>query len=388
MIPGPTEVSPQVLEKLSLPIKTHSGDQWAEYYFQVVSKVKKVFQTKNSLFILPSTSSGAMEMSISHAVEPGQKVLICKNGFFGERFEEIAVCLGAEVVTTESDYGQPITNNQVARTLEKHPDIRALAVVHNETSTGVENGLSGITAIAREKGVLTIVDTVSSMGAVDIPVDRLGIDFCVTGTQKALGAPCGLAFLSVSQGAWEVIKARKQPVCGWYMNLNILKKYQEMWQAWHPQGPQSASVSLYRAFSQALDEIFQEGLETRFARHKRSSYAVRKAIHTMGLNLLAKDSSSSKTLTTVCLPDGIDQVQLLKALEHNHGILVAGGLGPTAKSLIRIGHMSRTASPEYLVPTIEALETELLNLGTEIEKGSGARSFEESWAAFGETSVP
>ncbi len=229
MIPGPTEVSPEVLEELGQPIRSHFGAEWARFYFEVVEKVKKVFQTGNSLFILPSTSSGGMELAVAHAAEPGEKVLICKNGFFGERFEEMAVTLGAEVVTTDSDYGKPITAGQISRALRGDPDIRALAVVHNETSTGVESELSGIVNAARANDVLTIVDCVSSMGGVEVPVDGLGIDFCISGTQKAMGAPCGLGFVSVSRRAWDTLEARQEPVRGWNLNLNILKKYQEMW---------------------------------------------------------------------------------------------------------------------------------------------------------------
>ena len=384
MIPGPTEVSAEVLEELSQPIRAHYGAEWSQFYFEVVAKVKKVFQTENSLFILPNTSSGAMEMAVAHAVEPGQKVLICKNGFFGERFEEMAVALGVKVVTTHSDYGKPISADQVRRALRQDPGIRALAVVHNETSTGVESELSGITSAAQDQGVLTIVDTVSSMGGVDLPTDTLGIDFCITGTQKTMGAPCGLAFLSVSQRAWNAISARQEPVRGWYLNLNILKKYQEMWFDWHPQGPQSAAVSLYLALDQSLDEIFQEGLERRFARHVRARDAFRDAMRAMGLLLFVEDDCASPTLTAVCLPEGIDGAELRQQIEDKHDILLAGGLGATANTVIRVGHMSRTASPEYLLPTIEAIERELRNLGVKIKRGSGAQGFNEFWKRDGD----
>ncbi len=383
MIPGPTEVSPRVLEKLGEPIRAHYGADWTKFYFEVVGKVQKVFQTRNSLFILATTSSGAMEMAVAHAVEPGGKILICLNGFLGERFEEMAVSLGATVVTTRSRYGEPITAEQVRVSLQQDPGIRALAVVHNETSTGVASELSGITAAARENGVLTIVDAVSSMGAVDLPIDTLGVDFCITGTQKCMGAPCGLAFLSVSQQAWEAIAARQEPVRGWYLNLNVLKKYQEMWLDWHPQGPVSAAVSLYMALNQSLDEIFEEGLEQRVARHTRARNAFRDGIRATGLHPFVEDHCASCTVTAVRIPEGVDGADLRKRLEDEHDILVGGGLGEAANTVIRVGHMSRTASPECLVPTIEAIERELGFLGTKIEAGLGAQGFNESWARDG-----
>ncbi len=375
MIPGPTEVGAQTLAKMALPMQPHYGAEWAKFYFDVVEKVKRVFQTKNSLYILAATSSAAMEAGVAHAVEPGQKILICQNGFFGERFEEIAVAVGAAPVVVRCEYGRPVAADQVRRALDEHPDIKALAVVHNETSTGVESDLSAIIPPARERGVLTIVDTVSSLGAVDVPVDGLGIDFCLTGTQKCLGAPPGLAFLSVSDRAWSAIAARQTPVRSWYLSLNVLKKYQETWRDWHPQGPNTAAVPLYLALDQALDEIFAEGLPQRFARHVRARDAFRAAMRAMGLRLFVEDACASKTLTAVCLPEGIDGAALRRRISDHHDILVAGGLGATANTVIRVGHMALTASPKYLLPAVAAIETELLGLGAKINKGAGAEAF-------------
>lgn len=380
MIPGPTEVSVKARQRMALPMQPHYGPEWTKFYFDTVEKVKKVFQTQESLFILTASASAAMEMALNHAVEPGEKLLLCNNGFFGERFEEMAHALGAQVITVKSEYGQPITFEQVRRAFEEHSGIKAVAMVHNETSTGAESDLSEIIPFARARGALTIVDCVSSMGGVDIPVDKLGIDFCLTGSQKAIGAPPGLAFISVSQRAWNEIASRRQPLHAWYLNLEILRKYQEKWRDWHAHGPNTAAVPLYLALDQALDEIFEEGLVNRFARHIRARDAFRAAMRAMGLRLFVEDHCASKTLTAVCLPEGINGAELRKRIQDKHDILLAGGLGATTNTVIRVGHMAHTASPQYLLPTIEAIETELVALGARVTRGAGVTAFTEVFA--------
>lgn len=377
MIPGPTEVSLKAREKMSLPMQPHYGTDWCRLYFDTVDKLKQVFQTKNDLFILAATSSSAMEVAVSHAVEPGEEILICNNGVFGDRFTEMAELHGAKIITAKSRYGDPITGEQVRRALAEHPQVKALAIVHNESSTAVESNLAEITAAAQERGILTVADCVSSMGGVDVPTDKLGIDFCISGSQKCFGAPAGLAFISVSKKAWDAIANRREPVRSWYLNLSILKKYQQQWANWHPQGPNTSPVSLYLALSQALDEILKEGLKARFERHIRARDAFRAAVKAMGLTPFVCDKWASKTLTAVTLPDGIDGAKLRNNIEQKHNILLAGGLGATANTVVRVGHLSMTASGEYLIPTLEALEQELLALGAKINTGAPACRFTE-----------
>lgn len=377
MIPGPTEVSQAVLDKMALPIRHHYGSAFVDLYFTVVGKLQQVFQTENDLFVLAATSSAAMETALAHAAEPGDTVLICKSGFFGERFEEMARCLGCQVITVDSPYGQPTDAQAVAAALEQHPAIKALAIVHNESSTAVETDLSEILAMTRQKGILSIVDAVSSMGGVAVPTDELSIDFCISGSQKCFAAPAGLSFLSVSPKAWQAIAARKQPVRSWYLNLEILKTYREKWHDWHPQGPNTAPVSLYLALDQALDEILTEGLANRYKRHIKVRDAFRAGVHAMSLDLFAPDSCASKTLTAIRLPEKIDGSVLLEQILLRHDILLAGGIGPLAKKMIRIGHMANTATDACLVPTIKALETELAAMGAAITAGAATGVFRQ-----------
>ena len=378
MIPGPTEVSGAVRAEMGLPMQPHYGPEWCELYDQVTGKLKQVFQTENDLYVLAATSSSAMETAVSHAIEPGQAILICNNGVFGDRFTEMGELHGARVITARSEYGQPITGEQVYKALQEHSEVKALAVVHNESSTAVESNLQEIMqAAATRPDLLTIVDCVSSMGGVDIPTDKLGIDYCLSGSQKCFGAPAGLGFISVSTKAWERIAARREPVRAWYLSLNILRQYREKWSNWHPQGPNTAPVSLYRALNQALDEILAEGLEKRFARHTQARDAFRAAMRAMGLELYVPDQWASRTLTAVRLPQGIDGGELRDRIQKRHHILLAGGLGATADTVVRVGHLAHTATPEYLLPTIAALEEELSALGADINSGQAVTVFKE-----------
>jgi aspartate aminotransferase-like enzyme len=380
MIPGPTEVSSAARQQLARPMQPHYGPDWSELYYGVIDKLKRVFQTSNDLYVLAATSSATMEMALSHAAEPGEKILICNNGFFGDRFAEMAGMLDLQVIETRSEHGKPITASQVREALDADKEIRALAIVHNESSTAVESELSGITALAAERGVLSIVDCVSSMGGVDVPTDKLGIDFCLSGSQKCFQSPAGLGFIAISPRAWQRLRARRHPVRAWYLSLDILKRYREKWPQWHPQGPNTAAVALYLALNQALDEILAEGLAPRFARHVRARDAFRAAMRAMGLQLFVNDTAASKTLTAVCVPPGVDGAKVRDGMLARHGILVSGGLGQAANTIIRVGHLGLTASAEYLVPTIEAMEQELAAAGARITKGKAVDVFNRKFA--------
>jgi alanine-glyoxylate transaminase/serine-glyoxylate transaminase/serine-pyruvate transaminase len=380
MIPGPTEVAVEVLERMSRPVEPHYGEEFVRLYFGVESKLKKVFQTRNDIYTLAATSSAAMEAAITAGTEPGDEVLVCHNGFFGARFAEIVASAGGRAVLVRAEFGQPIRPAEVEAALRDHPGIRLLALVHNETSTGVENPVREIVAIARKRKVLTVVDSVSALGGVPLPVDKWGIDFCVSGSQKCLESPAGLSFISVSERAWKFMAARKTPVAGWYLNLLTLRRYRREWIKWHPQGPNTAPVSLYMALDAALDRILAEGLEKRFARHARAAKAVRSAVRAVGIKPFVADACASKTLTALKMPKGIDGVELRKRMAADHQILLAGGVGGD-ESIVRISHMGLTASAEFQVPTMAALERCLALQGMKVKPGQAVRKFEEVFGA-------
>ncbi len=375
MIPGPTEVSSEVLAKLALPVEPHYGDEFVKLYFKVIVKLKKIFETSNDIFILAATSSAAMESAVNCAVEKGDKVLVCHNGFFGERFNEIVESVGAIPVLLKAAPGKHIEPNRVKKALEDNHEIRTLTVVHNESSTGVENPIEEICEITSRRGVLTIVDSVSGLGGARFSVDKWKIDLALSGSQKCLEAPAGLSFLTISEKAWQRFRNRKTKIHGWYLNLLNLKKYQEQWQNWHPQGPNTAPVSLYLALDAALDRIIREGLEERIKRHEKIAQALRYALEEIGLELFVEDCFASETVTAVKLPPTVNGEQLRKVIADDFNILLSGGLGETKDSVVRIGHMGMTAQSKYLLPTLKAIELTLSRLGFAVEKDKAQKTF-------------
>ena len=387
MIPGPTEVSSEVLAKLALPIEPHYGDEFVKLYFKVVAKLKKIFETSNNIFILAATCSAAMETAVNCAVEQEDKVLVCLNGFFGERFKEIVESVGAIPVLVEADIGKPIEPNVVKRVLDDNHEIRTLTVVHNESSTGVENPIEEICEVASRRRVLTIVDSVSGLGGTRLSVNKWKIDLALSGSQKCIGAPTGLSFLTISQKAWERFRNRKTQIHGWYLNLLNLKRYQDQWRNWHPQGPNSAPVSLYMALDAALDDVISEGMETRIKRHEKVTRALRCALKEVGLEALVEDRFASKTVTAVKLPSGVDGEELRKMVADDFDILLTGGVGETKNSIIRIGHMGMTAQSKYLLPTLKAIELTLSKLGFAIEKNKAQEVFKTIMAEGNEKTI-
>ena len=377
MTPGPTEVSAEALKQLAQPMKPHFGKEWVELYSDVIAKLKIVFNTDNDIIVLTASSSAAIECAISSVIEPGEKVLICHNGFFAERIKEIVISWGGEPVLLYESFYQAIYPMEVEKVLNTNKSIRSIVWVHNETSTGVVNPVKAICKIANEQKIISIVDSVSGIGGSDFQADNWNVDIAITGSQKCLEAPAGLSFLSVSNNAWEKIHSRKSVINGWYLNLNNINDYREKWADWHPQGPNTASVSLYLALNASLDKIIQEGLNERIDRHKRMAFAFRQSIKSLGLKLFANELAASNTLTSFLLDKNINAPRLLELMENEHNIILAGDLGYVDKQLIRVGHMGITASKEYLSPTLVALEKTLETLNFPFKERKAFKLFND-----------
>jgi aspartate aminotransferase-like enzyme len=374
MIPGPTEVSEEVRQELGKPVTPHYGSDWVGLYNETIAMLKKVFMTKGDMFVLVGSSSAAMEASVMSAIEPGDKVLVEFSGMFGHRFKEIIEAQGGKVVPLNVELGKAVDPDDVKRILEKDHAIKAMTLIHNETSTGVTNPARELGEICREHGLLYIVDAVSSLGGIELRTDDWNIDFCITGSQKCLETPAGLAMMSVSDNAWKTMKQRKEPIRGWYLNLQNIQKYMVMWADWHPQGPVTMATSLFKGLKVALGRILEEGLENRWERHKRAGMAMRSAVRAMGLEPFAHDQIASNTLTSVRIPQGVNGKDLLKMMEDEHSTIIAGGVGPTAGKVFRIGHMGTTASAEYILPAVSSLEESLKKLGWPLELGCGVQA--------------
>ena len=338
--------------------------------------LKKVFQTTGDVFVLPGSSSAAMEASIESSIEPGDKVLVELSGAFGLRFKEIVEMHKGQVVPLEVEPGDAVNPDNVRKILKREKGIKAMTLVSNETSTGVTNPVRELGEIAREYGILYIVDAVSALGGIDLKTKEWNVDFCITGTQKCLENPPGLGLISVSDKAWDVIDNRREPVRGWYLNLVNLRRYCKMWADWHPQGPETMSTSLFMGLRLVLKKILTEGLDQRFERHRMSAKAVRAAFRAMGLELFVRDEIASNTLTSVRVPQGIKLEDIISIMENEHNTMIAGGVGPTKGKIFRMGHMGVTASPDYILPALSAIEKTLRKLGYSVTPESGVKAAE------------
>lgn len=339
--PGPSSVYPEVLKAMATPLVGHLDPYFLQVMTDMQSKLRQVFQTDNQLTLAMSgTGSAGMETAFVNLLEPGDKVLIGICGVFGERMKDVAERCGAEVITVHADWGQPIDPEQVQSVLRSTTGITAVALVHAETSTGVRQPLEEISRLVHEYGALFIVDAVTSLGGVPVEIDRLHIDACYSGTQKCLGAPPGLAPLTLSDAALDRVKSRKTKVHSWYLDLNMIANYWGEERFYHHTAPISMVFALHEALSLLLDE----GLEQSFARHARNGHMLQQALQSMGLTLFAAEGYRLPQLTSVVFPDQYDEGVLRRRLLEDYGIEVGAGLGPLKGKAWRIGLMGHSSS--------------------------------------------
>lgn len=367
MIPGPTEVSTEALLAMAQPTIPHYGDDWVKMNSRIIGKIKKVFQTKDEIYIIPGSASAAMETAVNAVIEPGDEVLVELSGFLSYRFKEIVEGYGGKPITVEFEWGKPVQPSKIKETLKKHPKIKVMTFIHNETSTGITNPAKEIGEICKESGVIFICDTVSSMGGIEVKVDEWGIDLCMTGNQKCLQSPPGLGILSVSSNVWKKIKKRKTPIHGWFLNLENIRAYCEKWANRHPQGPVTAPTAIYAALEVALDDILEEGLEKRFERHRINAEAFRNGLKSAGIKLFADEKFASNTVTPFLVPDGINAQESQKFIEKEFGIMISHGQDKLAGKILRVGHMGITADKKYIMPTLAAIIFAFCNQGVKLD---------------------
>lgn len=368
LTPGPTAVPPEVLLRMSQPLIHHRTPEFEALFAQVQEKLQWLFQTKQTVLILAASGTGAMEAAVSNTCSPGDTVIVVNGGKFGERWLKISQAFGAKVVELKVEWGAAVTVDAVAQALEAHPDARAVLVQASETSTTVLHPVEQISALTRNTNTLLVVDGITSVGATDTPMDRWGIDILVTGSQKALMLPPGLAFLALSDKAWERVEATRQP--RYYFDLRREhKEQQKHTTAYTP------AISLINGLHEVLRLMQEEGLEHIFARHSLLAAASRAAAQAMGLRLLAP-ASPSPAATGIWLPDGVDGSRLLKYMRDRMGVDIAGGQDHLKGKVVRVSHIGY-AGPFDVITAISTLEMALRRFGQEIELGSGVRRAEE-----------
>lgn len=354
--PGPTNVDPAVLEAMTRPMLGHLDPNFHEILLDVVELLRAVYLMPDGLVLpLHCTGTAGMEAGIANLLEPGDTVIVAQCGFFGRRIVEIARRHGADVVTVEADWGESVSNAALLEALDRHPDARMLAVVHAETSTGVEHPLAELGAELRDRDTLLMADCVTSLAGVPLEVGAWGVDFAYSCTQKCLAAPPGMSPLAVSERAMERLRSRGTPV-PFSFDLLLLERY---WVERPPAYHHTAPILAIYALHEALCGVLREGLEARWARHAEAAAHLRGALESRGLELLAAPEHRLAPLTAVRVPEGVDEKAVQGRMLREHGIEIGGGLGPLAPSMWRIGLMGRNATIDTADRVLAALDAVL-----------------------------
>jgi len=350
-IPGPTPCPPQALEAMGRQMMNHRGKEFGEILKSITERLKRVFQTSGDVLVLTASGTGGMEAAIVNTLSPGDKVLSISNGFFGERFGEIARSYGAEVTSLASDWGHPVDVDALDRALKADRDIKAVLVVHNETSTGMTNRLKEISTVTRNYDKLLLVDAISSLGCINLPTDDWNCDVVVTGSQKGWMVPPGLAMVGVSERAWQAHAHAKMP--RYYWDLGKARSMLEKWQT-----PWTPAVSVFYALDVTLDMMLSEGLDNIFARHARVADMAREGVKSLGLSLYVGEEYASDTVTAVSASDRIDVPRLVRVLRDEHDVVISGGQGKISGQIFRIGHLGMVCADDIKV-VLEALSKAL-----------------------------
>jgi alanine-glyoxylate transaminase / serine-glyoxylate transaminase / serine-pyruvate transaminase len=340
--PGPSMVHPRVYDALSKPIVGHLD----AYFIQVMGDVQQLLKTAygtsdGATLTISGTGSAGMEAAVANFVEPGTKLAVFANGYFSDRLTEMAKRNGANVVRFEKPWGETCTDDE-AREFIGREKPKVVAYVHAETSTGALQSGRAICAAAHDAGALVIADCVTSLGGVPIEFDQTGIDVAYSCTQKGLSCPPGLSPMAMSARAMEFLRARPTPPRSWYLDLKLIHDYSTVSHRYHHTAP----ISMFYALREALLVIAEEGIENRWERHRRSNQSFVKGIEAMGLRMHVPAEHRIATLNTVCVPAGVDEAKVRKQLLDGPGIEIAGGFGPLAGKVFRIGVMGPLATEE------------------------------------------
>jgi len=360
MTPGPTPAPPEVLAAIAQPVLHHRGPDYKKLYSECLGRLREVFRTGEEVLLFGGSGTGAMESAVANLCSPGERVLVVSAGYFGERWASLAKAFGADVDHLRYAWGEvPTVDDTAARLHER--EATTVFLTHSETSTGVVIDLQPFAAAAAEAGALSVVDAISSLGAVPVETDAWGIDVVAAGAQKALMTPPGLAMTSASRAAWEKSATSASP--RYYWDWERTRKGQSTLDA-----PVTPPVSLVAGLNVALGMLLEEGLEAAFERHVRLGRACREGLKAMGLELSSPDEDSSAVVTAARAPEGIDSDELVLLLRDRHGVTLAPGQGELKGKIFRIGHIGYYDVFD-ITTALAAVELALAELGAEIERG-------------------
>lgn len=351
LIPGPVPIDPRVMVELSKPANPHYGDEWVLKYAEVLEMMRRLFQVRSSA-VYPIAGPGhlALETLAFTLLRPGDRVAVVDNGFFGARCAEVLRAHHLKVDVITANWGEPPELSEIEHAVRR--GAKCVAIVHNETSTGMTNPLREITEVVTKHDAWVLCDAVSSLGGLPLPCDAWHVDACFAASQKCVAAPPGIAPLAVSKRLLEDVNPATAQ--GWYANLFTWERIAKEWGEWHPQ-PTTISTNIMYAFHRALQVLHEEGLDARIHRHEIIARAYREGVASLGYAFFCRPEYASNTVLSARPPKGIDAHELVARLKTHHNILVAGTLGPMRGQGIRIGHMATQATREHLEATLRAL---------------------------------
>ena len=383
MGPGPTEIHPRVLTTMSQPAIGYLDPVFVEMMEELKSLLRYAYQTKNPLtFPVSGPGSVGMEYCFVNMVAPGTKVIVCRNGVFGGRMIENVERAGGIPVVVEDEWGKPVDPQKLEDALKKNPDARIVAFVHAETSTGAQSDAKTLIEVAHKHDTLVIMDAVTSLGGTPVLLDEWGVDAVYSASQKCLSCTPGLSPVSFSERVVEHVKARKDKIHSWFMDMNLLLGY---WGAstrtYHHTAPTNSLFALH----EALLLIREEGLENSWARAHRHHVALKAGLESMGLTFLVEEKYQLPQMNAVRTPEGIDEAQVRKTLLNEFNLEIGAGLGPLAGKIWRFGLMGYSARPENVMLCLSALGSVMSDMGHKVHVGDAEAAAHQAYASMHST---
>ena len=377
MTPGPCSIDPRVYRALSMPIVGHLDPWFRGCMEETQVLMRRVFQTENRItFPLSASGSGGIEASVFNSLEPGDEAICCVNGMFSERSYVIAQHTQTTAHLVEAPLGKPVDPEHV-RKIAKGRKIKMISLAQGETSTGVVTDIDPFRKVADECGALLVVDTVASLGAVPLHVDKQRVDICFSGSQKAISAPPGMSPITVSARAEEVFRGRKTKVQSWYFDLTTAMNYWGKDRLYHHTPP----ISLIYALHEAMRIVLEDGLETRWERHRVNQLALVAGVEAMGLEMFVENPQDRLvTVTAVKIPAGVDDVKFRNQLLDEFNIEIAGGIGATKGQIWRLGTMGYCSQKPFILQLLAAMDKALLDQGHRHSPGAGVAGAIKSYA--------
>ncbi|HEX7463892.1 MAG TPA: alanine--glyoxylate aminotransferase family protein [Actinomycetota bacterium] len=373
LAPGPTPVPPQVFLAQGSPLVYHRGPGYGSLLRGVTEDLKRLFKTDNDVVLFASSGTGGLESAVANLFSPGDRVVVPVAGYFGERFAKIARAYRLDLRRIDYEWGRAIDPVEVEAALAEAPT-KGVLVQHSETSTGVIHDVEAVARVAKDAGALIVVDAVSSLGAVPFDCDGWGIDVAISGSQKALSATPGLAFVAISQAAWKANEIAQNP--RFYFDYAL---YKDAYERKNPENPFTPAISLVQGLRAALDLYFQDGVEGALRRHELLSRGVKSAVQALGLELFGDHPERGWVVTAIRAPEGIDGNELVAKCRRDHGVILAPGQGPLKGKVFRIGHLGYYSQLDILAG-LAAVEMTLESMGYPVKRGAAVAAAEEVFA--------